>query len=546
VADPDYIVIGAGSSGCIVANRLSAPGAGSVLLLEAGGESRGLPYRMPLAATRLWFDPRSSWSLVSEPEPGLGGRRLPVPRGRALGGSSAINGTIYNRGSPHDYDQWSDAGLCGWDYASLLPYFRRIEDHWRGADGFHGAGGEVAVTPLRYRSPFSAPVLEAARQLGLPVTDDFLGPESEGLGLPDLNVDVRGRRASAADAFLEPVRARRTLHIETHARVLRIVVENRKAVGVEYLRGGRRHLVRARREIILSGGAIASPQLLLLSGIGPADELESLGIAVLHDLPGVGRDLNDQPGASFEILTRTPHSFVRELRADRFALSMIQWALGYGGPAAGPPMVAMGALRTVASERSPDLRVMIAAATMESRVWYPGITRSGDHKLLVNFAVAHPRSRGSVRLASADPLGAPKIQFNLLTADHDIVRLRAGYRLMHSLVRQPALAAIAGALARPPADPADDRELDAYLRSVAGTTSHPMGSCRMGVDAAAVVDAQCRVHGIESLRVIDAAVFPTQISGNPHATAMMLGDRAADMILGRAPLVTPTSAAADP
>lgn len=531
--EQDFIVIGAGSSGAVVANRLSGPGGGSVLLLEAGGTTRGLMHRMPLAATKLWFDPRVSWSLMSEPEPGLLGRRLPVPRGKGLGGSSAINGTVYNRGSPHDYEQWAAEGLEGWDYASLLPYFRRIEDHWRGSDALHGAGGEVAVTPLRSRSPFTDAFLDAARQMGLPITDDFVGAVPEGVGVADLNVDRRGRRVSASDAFLQPIRSRKSLRIETGAQVLRIIVERGRAVAVEYLQDGRTHRADAGREIILCAGAIASPQLLLLSGIGPADELRQVGVTPLHDLPAVGRGFNDQAGASLEFLAQQPFSFARYLRADRFAVSLAQWALGLGGIAAGPPIVAVAAVRTTQGERSPDLRINVAAATMQSKVWYPGLTRAGEHRLMMSFALAHPESRGSITLAGADPRMAPRIRYNLLTAPGDMVRLKGHYRFVTELLRQPALAEVAGRIVRPAPEPADDGELDQYLRSVAGTTAHPMGSCRMGVDATAVVDGECRLRGIERLRVVDASVFPGQISGNPHATVMMIGDRVADMILDR-------------
>lgn len=533
----DYVVIGAGSAGCVVANRLSAPGGGSVLLLEAGGNSRGLLYRMPLAATKLWFDPRASWSFWSDPEPGLGGRRLPVPRGMALGGSSAINGTIYNRGSPHDFDQWCDAGLTGWDYRSLLPYFRRIESHWRGADERHGGSGEVPVTPLRYPSPLAPAFLEAARQMAIPVTADFLGPQPEGIGLPEMNIDGRGRRVSAADAFLWPIRSRNTLTIATRARVLRVVIDRGKAVGVEYMMGGEHRTARASKEVILSGGAIASPQLLLLSGIGATDELRALGIEPRHHLPGVGRNFNDQPGAGFEFHSKRPVSFTRHLRVDRFALGLAQWALGLGGPVAGPPMVVMGAWRTDEHSRSPDLRMMVASATMQSKVWFPGITPAGKHLLGMNFAVAHPQSRGSITLSSADPLTAPRIRYNLLTESRDMESLKKFYRLLREFVRQSALSDVVGELTRPAPEPANDRDLEAYLRSIAATTAHPMGSCRMGHGEDAVVDEQCRVRGLDGLRVIDASIFPTQISGNPHAAIMMLGDRVSDMILGRPALV---------
>ncbi len=527
--EPDYIIIGAGSAGCVLANRLSARH--DVVLLEAGGPSRNLLYRMPLAATKLWFNPKSSWMLMTEPEPGLGGRSIPVPRGKALGGSSAINGTVYNRGSPHDYDAWAEMGLKGWDYASLLPHFRSIEDHWRGGDDLHGAGGEVRVSPLSVRSPFHGPFLAAAREMGLPVTEDFIGEVSEGVGLSDFNVDRRGRRVSAYDAFLHPIRSRRSLRIESGAQVLRIIVEQGRAVGVEHLQHGEKHIVRARREVILSAGAIHSPHLLLLSGIGPVEELKRHGITPVIDAPGVGRNLNDQPGGSFEFTVKHPLSFTRALRADRFALSMIRWGLGLGGIGVGPPMVAMGALRTPLAGPSPDLRFVLAAGTMASRVWYPGFTKASAHALLMGFAVAHPESRGAVSLGGPDPLTPPRICYNLLTAPADMERIKSYYRLLQGLIAQPAFAREVDQITRPPAPLNDDDELEAYLRTFANTTSHPMGSCRMGMGAGAVVDDQCRLRGIDGLRVVDASVFPTQISGNPHATVMMLGEKVSGMIL---------------
>lgn len=529
--DPDYIIIGAGSSGCVLANRLSGPSGGQVLLLEAGGGSRGLKFRVPLIATRLWFDPQCTWSLLSEPEPGLDGRRIPVPRGKALGGSSAINGTVFNRGVPADYDHWRDIGLDGWDYASLLPSFRRIERHWRGPDPLHGTDGEVPVNPLNHRSPLTPYVLEAAQQLGFPITEDFIGPQSEGVGVSDLNVDRSGRRVSAADAFLWPIRTRQRLTVRTQAQVLRVLVENHKAVGVEYLQDGRLCIARAQREVILSGGAIASPQLLLLSGIGPAAALRSQGIAVIHEAPEVGVNFNDQPGASFEIRSKLPLTLVRDLRIDRFALNAVRWAIGLGGPLAGPPIVAAGAVRTQSKLSRPDLRVNVASATMQSKLWCPGFGTPPAHRLLFSFAVAHPASRGSITLASNDPRQPPLIRFNLLAEQSDQEDLRRYYRLMQELVRQPALASVAGELTRPAREPASDDELDAYLRSVAMTTSHPMGSCRMGADDRAVVDSECRVRGVEGLRVVDASVFPSQISGNPHSTAMMIGDRIGSAML---------------
>lgn len=372
--------------------------------------------------------------------------------------------------------------------------------------------------------------------MGWPVTGDLVGESPEGIGLSDLHVDRRGRRNSAYDAFIAPIASRGALEIQTGAQVHRILIEDGRAVGVEYLRDGVRRIARARREVILSGGAIASPEILLRSGIGPAEELARAGIAPLHDLAGVGRNLTDQPGASFEVSCKQPFTSTYDLRIDRFARSMVQWAAGLGGFGAGPPMVAVGSVCTGPECRRPDLRVTVTGATMASKIWCPGLGQAPQHRFMVSFAVAHPESRGSITLASADPATPPRIVYNLLTAAADIAQIRRGYRLLRELIAKPALADVAGAILRPASDPVDDRELDQYLRSVAGTTSHPMGSCSMGTGADAVVDGQCRVRGIAALRVVDASVFPTQIAGNPHAAALMLGDRISDMILDRAPL----------
>jgi len=514
-----------------------------VLLLEAGGTSRSLMHAMPLVATKLWFDPKASWSYWSQPEPGLGGRRIPAPRGKGLGGSSAVNGTVYNRGNPGDYAAWASQGLPGWDYASLLPYFRRIEDHWRGEDAVHGVGGPVPVTPLRSRSPLTPRALAAARDMGFSISEDFIG-EPEGWGLPDMNIDRRGRRVSAADAFLRPIVGRDTLKVETGAQVLRVLLENGRAVGVEYLLNGERRTARANREVILSGGAFASPHLLLLSGVGPGDELRAAGVEPIVELPNVGRGLVDQPAGSFEVASKLPLTFERTLRLDRFIVAMVQWGLGLGGPGAGPPVIAMGNIRTVQNAKVPNVRAMLSGAAMDSRVWIPGLTKRKGYVMLASFGVAHPKSRGSVTLGSADPSEPPRILYNLLTHPQDMEDLKHAYRYMREFVSHPALADVTGALLRPAVEPANDAELEDYLRKVAGTTSHPLGTCKMGVGEDAVVDGRCRVRGVEGLRVIDASVFPVQISGNPHAPAMMLGDKLADDIMGR-PALSPADCVAE-
>jgi choline dehydrogenase len=530
VADPDYIVIGAGSAGAVIAARLSEHA--TVLLIEAGGPSRNLLYRMPAALTKLWFNPKSSWGLFTEPEPALDGRRVPVPRGKAMGGSSAINGMVYNRGNAFDYDNWAASGLgAEWSFAGLMPYFRKIEDHWAGETAWHGAGGPVRISPHSDVNPLTPKAIAAAEAMGFAETLDFAGAQPEGFGTPEFTIDRRGRRVSAADAYLRP--ARSTLRTEMNARVTRIIVEQRRAVGVSYIQHDKRQTVRAGREIILCGGAIASPQLLLLSGIGPADELRGIGIEPVHDLPAVGRNLQDQPACSFEAEALQPVMFERTLRADRFALAMLQWAAGLGGPLAAPPLLVSAIIRTKPGLPAPDMRVMLGSVAFDSRIWFPGLRKGKGHITTAAFSLCYPKSRGSLTLGSADPLAVPLIRYNLLVDPEDLSEMRRGYRLMRDLQRQDALSDVIGAVTRPAREPVSDDEIDAFLRASVATTSHPLGSCRMGAGEDSVVDPHFRVRGIEGLRVADASVFPTQIAGNPNGPIMAIGEKAADVILGK-------------
>lgn len=530
MAEHDYIIVGAGSSGAALAGRLTDAGR-SVLLLEAGGAASSIRYRVPAAFMSLWFSPDSSWMYQGEPEPGLNGRCMPIPRGRVVGGSSAINGMICNRGAPQDYDNWAAGGLEGWAYEDLLPYFRRSETNWRGASRWHGGSGPVTVSPYPNPSPHARLVSEAARAMGFSETDDFAGPAPEGFGLPDMNVR-RGRRVSAADAYLEGRRP--TLTVATRAQALRILIENGCAVGVEYLQGGKVRIARTAGEVILSGGPINTPQLLMCSGIGPADELRRHDIGVRLDQPRIGRDLEDQPGVRFTFSAKEPLSLTRELRADRAARAALTWLVSGRGLLAAPPLMGFFIVRTREGLAQPDMR-MIVSAPMESRVWFPGWRKPVGPGLNVGVSLTHPRSRGSVSLASADPLAKPLIRYNVYSDPHDLAEMRRGFRLARELVRQPSLSRLVGDLAQPAAEPKSDDEVDAYLRAATMTTFHPIGSCRMGAGGAAPVDGEFRLRGIDNLRVVDTSVFPTQIGGNPNLPAMMLAERAADMLLERAP-----------
>jgi choline dehydrogenase len=533
VVDPDYIVIGAGSAGAVIAARLSL--CATVLLIEAGGPSRNLLYQMPAVLAKLWFNPKSSWGLFTEPEVALEGRRVPVPRGKAMGGSSAINGMVYNRGSAFDYDTWAASGLgAEWSFAGLMPYFRKIEDHWAGDSPWHGSGGPVRISQHSDVSPLYPKAVAAAQAMGFAETLDFAGGQPEGFGTPEFTIDRRGRRVSAADAYLRSAGGRANLRTEMNARVTRIVVEQDRAVGVDYLQHGKRQTARAGREIILCGGAIASPQLLLLSGIGPADELRGNGIDPVHDLPAVGRNLQDQPACSFEAEALQPAMFEHILRADRFALATLQWAAGLGGPLASPPLLVSAIIRTKPGLSAPDMRVMLGSVAFDSRIWFPGLRKGKGHITTAAFSLCYPKSRGSLTLGSADPLAPPRIRYNLLAEPDDLSEMRRGYRLMRDLQRQDALRGVIGAVTRPAQEPKSDDEIDAFLRASVATTSHPLGSCRMGADDESVVDPQFRVRGIKCLRVVDASIFPTQIAGNPNGPIMAIGEKAADVILGKA------------
>jgi choline dehydrogenase len=531
----DYIVVGAGSSGSVVANKLSGPGGGSVLLLEAGRAATDIRHRIPAAARQLWYNPSCTWMFSTVGEPGLQGRRVPVARGKVLGGSSAINGGVYNRGSRFDYESWAERGLPLWTYGAVVPYFKRIERHWSGLPQY-GTDGPVPVTQLQVKSPLTSRTLNAAQEMGFPLAEHAAGAEPEGWGLPTMNVDERGRRVTSADAFLSPIRHRPTLRIETRARVLRILIEKGRAIGVEYLHGSERRVAYAAREVVLSGGAVSSPAILLLSGIGPADELRAVGVETRLDLPGVGRDFNDQPAGFLQFKSKLPLTFERNLRLDRLALAVLRWSLGLSSPLSGPPVIASANLRTARAGKAPDLRMMLTAATSNSRPWFPGIAKGAGHLVAGMFALGHPKSRGSITLASSDPLAQPNILYNILTHADDIADIRHAYYLMRELISQPSLADVVGEFVMPASTPTTDDEVDSYIRRVVRTTAHPLGSCQMGVGRDAVVDEQCRVRGIDALRVIDLAVFPVQISGNPHGPAMMLADRVTDMMLGKPPL----------
>lgn len=532
----DFIIVGAGSAGCVLASRLSEDSGSSVLLLEAGGaENRHRRMRMPLAWRDTFMDPQVSWGYQSEAEPHADQRRIPVPRGKVLGGSSSVNGMMYSRGHPADYDHWRDLGLSGWGYAEVLPYFRRSESNWRGESPYHGSSGPLTVSRHLTDGLIYPRLIATAEKLGHRHLDDFHGADVEGFSAPDFNVH-RGRRASTAARYLRPAMGRANLHVETGALAHRVLIERARAVGVEYEQHGRRIEVRAEREVILAGGAFNSPQLLLLSGIGPADEIRAVGIEPRHALPGVGKALQDHQSIGVSYAASGPITFERELRWDRLALSVLRWQLFGTGPIADLPVGAQGFFKLRAESPWPDVQFLVSPISMLARSWFPGWRKGAGHVFSMANVVLHPDSRGEVTLRSSDPRAPPRILFNLLAAPADRVTLRDMLRFGRTFfATQPAASLVSGELT-PGAGVQTDAELDAYIRRSVGTAMHPTSTCAMGVHAEAVVDGELRVRGLQALRVVDASVMPRIVGGNTNAPVIMIAEKAADMIRGREPL----------
>lgn len=529
----DYIIVGSGSAGSILAARLSEDPSVSVVLLEAGGSDVHPFVRMPSALSIPMNLPRFNWGFESEAEPGLDGRRLDCPRGRVLGGSSSINGMAFVRGHPCDIDEWAEAGADGWDHAHCLPYYKRLERWYRGADTYRGDSGPVAVCAGNdmQLNPLYEAYIAAGREAGYPMTADYNGYQQEGVGQMHMNVDA-GVRASTARAYLHPARSRKNLTVITDVLVDRVLLDGTRATGVAYRAGRYGFTLHASREVILSAGSIGSPCLLQRSGIGPAAVLEAAGVPVALDAPGVGENLQDHLEVYFQYRCTQAVSLNRHLSWWRKGMIGARWLLTQQGLGATNHFEACAFIRSKAGRRAPDIQHHFLPAAMR----YDGRSAFDGDGFQVHVGPNKPASRGRVMIRSSDPGAAPSIRFNYLSAQQDIEDWRAAIRLTRELLSQPALAPYRGAEIQPGADVQTDADIDAWVRANVESAYHPSCSVKMGAadDRMAVLDAECRVKGLVGLRVVDSSIFPSITNGNLNAPTMMVAERAADLIRGRA------------
>ena len=526
----DYVIVGAGSAGCVLADRLTADGARRVLLLEYGGSDRSIFIQMPSALSIPMNMPKYNWFYHTEPEPHLDGRRLHTPRGKVLGGSSSINGLVYIRGNPHDFDRWAQEGAAGWAYRDVLPYFKRAEHRDEGGDRYRGASGKLQTRYGKIDNPLHAAWLAAAGEAGYPPSADVNGFQQEGFGRMDMTVG-NGRRCSAANAYLRPAMSRPNLKVLTHALATRIVFDGRRARALDYMHGGAAHRVEVGAELILSGGPINSPQLLKLSGVGPAAELRSHGIEVVHALPGVGENLQDHLEFYFQVACKEPVSLYSSINLWSRALIGARWLLRKDGLGATNHFETCGFIRSRPGIPYPDIQYHF----LPMAVAYDGSTLAQEHGFQAHVGPMRSKSRGWVRLASTNPQDKPRIFFNYLSEPDDWTEMRACVRLTREIFAQSAFDRYRGREIQPGAEVQSDEQIDAFIRAKVESAYHPSCSCKMGAatDPLAVVDPQTRVYGLEGLRVVDSSIMPSVTTGNLNAPTIMLAEKAADHIRGK-------------
>jgi choline dehydrogenase len=529
----DYVIAGAGSAGCVLANRLSADSGTRVLLLEAGPKDNSVLVRMPAGVGNLLTKPNKyNWGFETEGVAALNNRKDYWPRGKGLGGSSSINGMVYIRGHARDYDHWRQLGMDGWSFADVLPYFKRSETNETGGDDFHGGEGPLHVSNALKSSPIFQVLIEAGKQAGYKTTPDFNGAQQEGFGFFQLTIK-NGRRWNTSTAYLQPVLTRQNLKVEVEALITRLIIEDGRAVGIEYRQNGQLHQVRARREVILSCGAIGTPQVLMLSGIGDAEYLRRFDIPVVADLPGVGQNLQDHLDVNIQYTCTQPVTLYAQV-SNPFKMARIgaQYVLLGSGPGRSQGLEAGAFIKSRPELDAPDLQLHLINAPFSDH----GRKQLKMHAFGLHMCALRPESRGHIGLRSADPADRPLIQPNSLAAENDLRTLRDSVKIARKIMAQPAFDPYRGEELNPGAAATTDADIDSFVRRTAITIYHPVGTAKMGNDRLAVVDSQLKVRGIKSLRVVDASIMPTLVGGNTNAPAIMIAEKASDLILGKPPL----------
>ncbi len=528
----DYVIVGAGSAGCVVASRLSADPAVRVLLLEAGGWDWHPLIRVPLGVGRIWGFGRFDWDYRADSGAATGNRDIEIARGKIIGGSHSINAMGYIRGNPADYDRWSRRGLPGWSFREILPYLKRAETWEDGENEYRGGSGPLYVRRTKDLDPLYQAYIDAGIAAGHPYTDDYNGAQQHGFGWAQWTIRA-GLRDTTARAYLHPVLGRRNLTVASRSLAVRVLVDRQRAVGVEYVTNGQSRTAIAECEVILCGGAINTPQLLMLSGIGDPDHLRAIGVAPTIPLRGVGRNLQDHYATGLLHERRQAGPFVRLTRADRLAVAFARAYVSRTGPATDVPSGFMAFIKTDAALAIPDIQFLFRSGSSEAGPWFPGIRRPWKDAFVCRPILLRPASRGRITLRSADPRERVFIEQNFLAVESDVKTLREGLKLLREVAAQKALDPFRGREVRPGKELQSDAELDTYIRSAPATAHHPCGTCRMGSDEDAVVDRELKLRGVAALRVVDASVMPDLVGGNINAAVIMIAEKAADLIAGR-------------